>query len=222
MKLLIVEDDHDLAASLQESLVPQYACDVCYGGVEARRLAAAQAYDLMLLDIDLPDMSGLEVCRQLRAQGATLPILFLTGKFNSLDDKISGLDVGADDYLIKPVDAAELLARIRARLRRGQEAFREDDVSFADVRLSLVARTVRRGDQVIILRRKEFDLLEYLLRNHQRVVTRDMILQHVWGSEVDMFTNAVDVHIKYLRDKIDKPFPRKLIKTVHGVGYKIE
>lgn len=221
MRILIIEDEKAMAMTVKDELRHTYAVDVCNSGKDGSYQARVNEYDAIILDLTLPDMTGIEVCRSIRQDDVTTPILVLTGR-NETESKIHALDAGADDYLTKPFSFNELKARIRALLRRSPHGQLNNKLLLGDLILDTANRTVRRADQDITLRRKEFDLLEYLLRNKNRVVTRSMILEHVWDNNVDFFTNAIDVHIKYLRDRIDRPFDRKLIKTVHGLGYKIQ
>lgn len=220
MRILLIEDEQEVAQSIKERLRQRYIIDAAYNGRTGTHLAQVCDYDLILLDLRLPDMDGLDVCRNIRAEKVHTPILVLTGEAN-IRDKVANLDAGADDYLTKPFDFNELLARIRALLRRSNE-LRSEQLVAGDLKLDIIRRTVTRNDAPIFLRRKEFDLLEYLVRNKGKVVSRDRILEHVWDDTFDSFTNVVDVHIKYLRDRIDKPFSKPLIKTIHGVGYKVD
>jgi len=222
MRLLAIEDDLDFGQSLVTAVRKHYAVDWAKSGKEGLKHVRENDYDLIVLDLGLPDLPGLELCQKIRSLGITTPILILTGQFAQSKDKVSALDCGADDYLIKPIDLDELKARLRALLRRAPTAIASNVLSADDLTLDPANRSVRRGQKNLQLRRKEFDLLEYLLRNRNRVVTRGMILEHVWDGQVDLFTNAIDVHIKYLRDKVDRPFSRPFIKTVHGLGYKLE
>jgi two-component system copper resistance phosphate regulon response regulator CusR len=220
MRLLVIEDNRDIVAGLQRGLKGRYVVDAALSGEEGLYLAEINHYDLIMLDLSLPDMDGLEVCRGLRDNKIMSPILVLTARMD-VQDKIVTLDAGADDYMTKPFHLAELTARIRALMRRGLEPLPNALVA-GELEVDVARRSVRRSGREVTLRRKEFDVLEYLMRNQGRPVTREMILEHVWGGEDAIWTNAVDVHVKYLRDKVDRPFATKLIKTVHGVGYKIE
>jgi len=219
MRILIVEDEKKLASFIKKGLQQEgYAADTVYDGGEAVENAALFEYDLLILDLMLPTKSGLDVLRDIRAKKPNLPVLVLTAK-GAVDDKVAGLDAGADDYLIKPFAFAELSARIRALLRRGtQESSR---LRLADLEMDTAARQVRRGGQPIDLKLKEYALLEFLLRNVHRPVTRTMIVEHVWDIHFDSVSNVVDVHINSLRNKIDKGFSRPLIHTVRGVGYML-
>jgi two-component system OmpR family response regulator len=220
MRILIVEDDNEISHSLKHALGGQYTVELTALGQEALSLID-QGFDVMVLDLSLPDISGVEVCRRVRAKGASCAILILTADAD-LKQKVTLLDAGADDYLTKPFSLDELKARLRALLRRKQVKLGNRTLAVGDLELDVASRRVRRGDVEINLRRKEFDLLECLMRHAGHVISRGRILDVVWGEDAEVWTNAIDVHIKYLRDKIDKPFDRPLIKTVHGVGYKID
>lgn len=221
MHILVVEDEPVLAATLRRQLKDAYMVQLAGSGQEALARAENNDYQLIVLDLGLPDMNGLEVCRELRAGGTVSPILVLTAN-DRPEDKVTLLDAGADDYLTKPFQPAELKARLRALLRRNLDTLAPSVVAVADLELDSAGRTVRRRNQSIALRRKEFDLLEYLMRNSGKTLTRGMILDNVWEVDCDIWANSVDVHIKHLRDKIDRPFGSSLIKTVHGLGYKLE
>ncbi len=218
MRILIVEDNPKMAGVIRQGLVENgYAVDTADGGHQGEEMAAAAAYDAVILDVMLPDQDGLHVCRNLRRRGVSTPIMILTA-LSTTGDKVQGLDAGADDYLTKPFEFDELLARLRALLRRG-EAREASRLTFADVELDLVRRTVTRAGQAIKLTTKEFALLEYLLRNAGRVVTRTQIGEHVWDMNFDTDSNVIDVYVSMLRRKIDKGFSRRLIHTVIGAGY---
>lgn len=221
MRILLIEDEKDTAQILKRNLDNYFTVEVAYSGEEGEYLASVNDYDLIILDLMLPDMNGMEVTRKLRDNKIFTPILVLTAQFET-ESKIKALDLGADDYLTKPFSIEELLARIRALLRRPPQVLTSNIISVGDLIIDLNKRLVMRSGKTLFLRRKEFYLLEYLARNVGRVITRSMILDHVWESSNESLTNIVDVHIKYLRDQIDKPFNTKLIKTVHGMGYKIE
>jgi len=220
MKILLVEDEPKVAAFLQKGLVEQaHAVDIAADGMLGLRLGLANKYDLIVLDQLLPGLSGLEVCRRLRTANAAVPILMLTA-LGETDDKIRGLDAGADDYLVKPFAFQELLARIRALTRRRQDApVRLEELRLADLTLDPDAKLVQRNGQPIQLTAREFALLEYLLRNKGRVVSRVDILEHVWETNFDTGSNVIDVYINFLRKKVDKDFSPKLIHTLVGMGY---
>jgi len=221
MRILVIEDDADLAQFIGKGLKEErYAVDLASDGEEGLELAMGVPYDLLIVDIMLPKLDGLTVCRRLRAAGNNVPVLLMTAR-NTVEDKVSGFDTGADQYLTKPFAFAELLARIRNLLRRGspQEA---THLKVADLKLDLVSHRVWRAGKEIVLTNKEFALLEYLLRNRNRVLTRTSIIDHVWGLSHDPMTNIVDVHVRALRSKIDRNAPSSLITTVRGVGYMLE
>ena len=221
MHILFIEDDKLTAATIAEKLRRHYSVDVVIAGLEGESKAHQIEYDLLIIDYNLPDIDGLTVCKRIRENGLKIPILMLTGRAET-KDKVAALDAGADDYLTKPFSFEELLARIRALIRRHVDAPIAQRITVNDLTLDMSNYTVSRGGVEIPLRRKQLQLLEYLLLNRGRTVTRDMIVEHIWDSSGDPFTNTVDVHIKYLRDQIDKNFPKKLIKTVYGIGYRIE
>ena len=219
MRILVVEDEKKVASFIKKGLQQEgYAVDTAHDGHEAAQNANAFDYDLIVLDLMLPKRSGLDVLREVRTLKPSLPVLVLTAK-GAIEDKVAGLDAGADDYLIKPFAFAELSARIRALLRRGaQENTR---LRIADLEMDTAARQVRRAGNMIDLKMKEYALLEFLLRNAHRAVTRTMIVEHVWDIHFDSVSNVVDVHINSLRNKIDKGFSPPLIHTIRGVGYML-
>lgn len=221
MKVLVIEDNPRLADRIKNHLRKNYLVEVAQSGDEAIGIAAANTDDIILLDLGLPDMSGLEVCQKLRHLGITAPILVLTG-VDTIPSRVSLLDAGADDYMTKPFDAGELKARINALERRRNRSPLAEDLVARDLVLNPATRTVTRDGKDVKLRRKEFDILEYLLKNKGRVLSRQMIINHAWISTSSAWTGSVDVHIKQLRDKIDKPFLVPIIKTTYGVGYSIE
>jgi len=219
MRILIVEDEKKVASFIKKGLQQEgYAADTVHDGADAVHNAALFEYDLVILDLMLPTKPGLEVMREIRSKKPKLPVLVLTAK-GAVNDKVAGLDAGADDYLIKPFAFAELSARIRALLRRGTQE--NPALRLADLEMDTASRQVRRGGQPIDLKLKEYALLEFLLRNVHRPVTRTMIVEHVWDIHFDSVSNVVDVHINSLRNKIDKGFQRPLIHTVRGVGYML-
>ena len=219
MRILIVEDEKKVASFIKKGLQQEgYAADTVHDGADAVHNAALFEYDLVILDLMLPTKPGLEVMREIRSKKPKLPVLVLTAK-GAVNDKVAGLDAGADDYLIKPFAFAELSARIRALLRRGTQE--NPALRLADLEMDTASRQVRRADQPIDLKLKEYALLEFLLRNVHRPVTRTMIVEHVWDIHFDSVSNVVDVHINSLRNKIDKGFQRPLIHTVRGVGYML-
>ena len=222
MLILVIEDDVDLAHFISNGLKEErYAVDLAADGEEGLELAFGNPYDLLIVDIMLPKLDGLTVCRRLRAGGHTTPVLLMTAR-NTVEDKVTGFDMGADQFLAKPFAFPELLARIRALLRRSSSQSAPTRLSVADLNLDLVARRVWRGRNEIALTNKEFALLEYLMRNQNRVLTRTSIIDHVWGLTHDPMTNIVDVHIRSLRGKIDEGSSPSVITTVRGVGYMVE
>lgn len=221
MRILVVEDDRPLASFIRKGLEAEhYAVDTAHDGEEARYMLQETDYDLAILDLGLPKLDGLEVLRSVRPQKPNLPVLVLTAR-SRIEDRVETLDTGADDCLNKPFSFTELSARVRALLRRGQ-ASAESILQIADLRLDRVERRVERAGKLVELSSKEFALLEYLMRNAGRRLTRSMIIEHVWNLSFDTTTNIVDVYINYLRKKIDEPFSVKLIRTVRGVGYELE
>ncbi len=221
MRILIVEDDKKVAAFLQKGLrEEQYAVDVCRNGEDAVYEAQAPSYDVIILDIMLPGKDGFTICRELRENNVLTPILMLTAK-DSLEDKVTGLSEGADDYLTKPFAFAELLARIRALLRRSQD-YKTGILKVDDLELDPLRRTVQRGGTPINLSGKEYALMEYLMRNKGIILSQSKIIDHVWDRNYDGTSNLINVYINHLREKIDKNAEVKLIKTVRGQGYKID
>ena len=220
MRILVVEDDTALASFLKKGLEAEhYAVDVAPDGEEARCAVSESDYDLIMLDLNLPKLDGLEVLRALRRKQRSLPVLVVTGR-SRIEDRVLALDGGADDCLIKPFSFSELSARVRALLRR-RPVVNGLLLKVADLELNRVERTVQRSGKRIELTSKEFGLLEYLLRNAGHRVTRNMIVEHVWNLSFDTGTNVVDVYINYLRKKVDEGFTPRLIHTVRGVGYEL-
>ncbi len=221
MRILLVEDDADLAQFVRKGLKEEhYAVDVAADGETGLALALDNAYDLMILDIMLPKLDGLTLCRRVRDKRIMTPVLLLTAR-NTVEDKVSGFDTGADQFLPKPFAFVELLAQIRALLRRGSSQ-QLTHLQAADLRLDPASHRVWRGGQEISLTNKEYALLEFLLRNKNRVLTRTAIIEHVWDISYDPMTNIVDAHIRALRAKIDRDFSPPLIATVRGAGYMLE
>jgi DNA-binding response OmpR family regulator len=223
MKILVIEDEHKIAHAIKEGLQEEaFAVDVCYDGDSGLETARHGDYDLIVMDRMLPDgVDGTEVCKTLRDEGNHTPILMLTAK-DRMQDRIAGLNSGADDYLVKPFAFGELLARIRAVLRRPRQVV-EDILSSADLTLDIRSKEVWRGDTLIRLSSKEFAILEYLLRNKGKVLSKNVIINHVWDFDADILPSTVEVFIVYLRAKIEKPFAGpKIIHTVRGFGYKVD
>lgn len=221
MRILVVEDEQRIAAFLKRGLEEEhYAVDVTYDGEEALDWAFVVDYDLIVLDILLPKKDGIQVCRELRDRGNIVPILMLTAR-DAVEDRVRGLDSGADDYLVKPFAFQELLARARALLRRGGET-KTTRLQVGDLVLDTVTHRATRAGRVIELTAREYALLEFLMRHPRQVLSRTQIAEHVWDYDFYSTSNVVDVYIRYLRRKIDRDFDAKLIQTVRGAGYKIE
>jgi len=221
MRVLVVEDEVKMARAIRRGLEQEgYAVDTAADGDQGWFQASEHPYDAIVLDVMLPDVDGFEVCRRLRAAGRWAPVLLLTAR-DAVPDRIDGLDAGADDYLVKPFAFGELLARVRALVRRGAMA-RPVVLTCGDVALDPAAHTVTRAGQPVELSPREFALLEFLLRHPGEVVTRTAILEHVWDYDYDGLSNVVDVYVGYLRRKLEQPFGRTLIRTVRGVGYALD
>jgi len=220
MRVLIAEDDKPVASFIQKGLTAeQYAVDLALDGEEAQYMAEQFDYDLLILDLGLPRLNGLDILKKLRLKKQALPVLILTAR-TRVEDRVRGLDLGADDYLTKPFSFAELSARVRALMRRAPRP-PEMILRVEDLEMDRAERSVRRNGRLIELTPKEFALLEYLLRNAGRCLTRAMILEHVWNLSFDPMTNVVDVYMNYLRNKVDRDFSTKLLRTVRGVGYQL-
>ncbi len=221
MRILVVEDEAKVASFIRRALEEEsYAVDVCGDGAQSLDLVRGSSYDLVILDLMLPGLPGLEVLKTLRKEKLSVPVLILTAR-SQVDQKVKGLDAGADDYLTKPFAIEELLARVRVLLRRsGGEATGLLQVD--DLVLNPATREVTRGGRRIDLTAKEYALLEYLMRNAGRVLTRPMIAEHVWNLDFDTFTNVIDVYVNYLRNKIDRGRDRKLLQTIRGSGYTLK
>lgn len=218
MKLLIIEDEKQVADNLKEGFEQHnYIVDIAYNGKEGQQLAREYDYDIIILDLMLPDIDGEDLCRKLRDEGNKSFIIMLTAK-KQLDNIITGLDCGADDFLTKPFEFSELLARMRALLRRSSE-HKTNILSVIDITLSTEKEEVKVGGSEVRLTRKEYMILEYLLRNKGQLISRNQLLEHAWDRNVDIFTNVVDSHIKNLRKKLGKS--GKIIKTIYGSGYRI-
>ncbi|MEK6256268.1 MAG: response regulator transcription factor [Chloroflexota bacterium] len=221
MRILLVEDDKKISSYTKRGLEEHgHAVDAVYSGGQVLEWVEAVSFDLVLLDILLPEMSGLEVCRALRKRGYNMPVLMLTAK-DTVDDRVDGLDAGADDYLVKPFELKELLARLRALGRRVGEEPKTPTLRVANLELDTLSHRAHREEITVELRTKEYAILEYLMRHPDQVLTRAMIAEHVWNYEEYHRSNVVDVYIRNLRRMLDDPFENKLILTVRGTGYKI-
>src|SRR6476620_9820749 len=220
MRILVVEDEKRIADFLSRGLESGgYTVDVAGDGTTAVEMVHATEYDLIILDLGLPDMDGMTVLKKIRTRKTSPPILILSAR-DAVDDRVAGLETGADDYLVKPFAFAELLARVRVLLRRGQPT--PEKLQLGDLLLDTIRRRVTRGGEPVDLAPKEFSILEYMLRNQGRPLSRTMIVEHVWDMDYDGLTNIVDVYIRHLRSKIDDRWPTKMIHTVRGIGYKLD
>jgi len=221
MRILVVDDDRRLSGIVKRGLLEEtYAVDVAYDGEEGQYLAEVNSYDLVILDIMMPKKDGVEVCRTLRAKNINTPILMLTAK-DSVEDRVKGLDAGADDYLVKPFAFSELLARVRALLRR-ESTTRSPEIRVGDLVLNTLTREVWQGELAIELTTKEYVILEYFMRHPNIVVTRIMLEEHAWDYDFDSLSNLVDVYIRRLRRKIDADGEKSMIQTVRGAGYRLK
>jgi DNA-binding response OmpR family regulator len=221
MNILIIEDDQRIAELIQRGLEEQgFATVLAYDGLSGKKLALQNNYDLIITDIILPKINGLDLCKQIRAIKPDIPIIMLTA-LGTTDDKVEGFDAGADDYLVKPFEMRELLARIRALLKRQNKTAKHSGniLKYADLEMNLYTKVVKRNQTEISLTPKEFKLLEYMLQNPERVLSRAEIAEKVWDTYFDTGTNFIDVYINYLRKKIDKNFDKKLIHTKSGMGF---
>jgi DNA-binding response OmpR family regulator len=223
VRILLVEDEHRIATAIKKGLEQErYAVDLAYTGTDGLDFAVSEDYDVIILDRMLPGLDGLQICKQLREQKIHTPILLLTAK-GQTSDRVEGLDAGADDYLPKPFAFEELVARVRALSRRSKQTT-NTTLTVGSLSLNTSTFVVKRSGKSIAISSKEFALLEYLLRHSRTVVTKEQIITHVWNYDADILANTVEVYIKNLRVKIDRPFPKEepLIKTVRGFGYRIE
>lgn len=223
MKILVVEDEVKLANAIKRALeLQKYIVDVVYDGEKGLDLAVGEDFDLIILDVMLPRIDGIEICKQMRKENITTPILILTAK-GQIEDKVIGLDTGADDYMVKPFSFEELFARIRALVRRPRKTD-TPVLKVKDLILDPISFKTERDGKAIYLSTREFELLEYMMRNKNKVLSKEQIVSHVWNYDSDVLFSTVEVHVKHLRDKIEKPFMNKqpIIKTVHGFGYTIE
>ncbi len=221
MRVLLVEDERRISAYVRRAMEDAgYGVDVAFTGREGLRVAQSTDYDAIVLDVMLPELDGLSVCRELRSAGSTAAVLMLTAR-DTVDDRVAGLDAGADDYLIRPFAMKELLARLRALVRRSSDGSRTPVLTVADLSLDPASHEVRRGGKAISLSAREFSILEYFMRNAGLVLTRAMVTEHVWNYDVFHQSNAIDVYIRTLRRKMDDDFEPKLIETIRGVGYRM-
>lgn len=220
MKILVIEDNPRLASKIKQQLSKWYIVETASSGDTGMQLALRGGFDAVLLDLGLPDTPGLSVCRQIRQSSKDLPILVVTG-VDTTESRVDLLENGADDYMTKPFNISELKARIDALARRRGRGENNSVITIGDLEINLSSRQVTRAGQAITLRRKEFDILEYLASNAGRVMSRENIINRAWHAQNAGWVGSVDVHIKQLRDKIDKPFSQKLIKTSYGVGYML-
>lgn len=224
MRILVVEDEHKIAQFIKTGLeIESWAVDLAFDGEVGLDLAATENYDVIVLDLMLPKLSGLEICTSLRKKYQIhTPILILTAK-GSPSDKVNGLDSGADDYLVKPFVFSELVARIRSLSRRPQTRI-DNELTIAELKVDIIKKVVSRKGKKILLSKREFALLEFLLKNKGTIKTKDEIIQNVWSYDDDVLPNTVEVYISYLRNKLDKPFPKlkPLVYTIRGFGYKID
>jgi DNA-binding response OmpR family regulator len=220
MRILIIEDDNRVAELIGRGLTEQgFSIHIVTDGLEGKKYALGEDFDLIITDIILPEINGIELCKIIRQVKPRVPIIMLTA-LGTTDDKVEGFDAGADDYLVKPFEMRELLARIRALLKRNTQHYEPATLlRYADLEMNLINKSVRRGDTEIILTPKEFKLLEFMLRNPERVLSRSEIAEQVWNMHFDTGTNFIDVYINYLRKKIDRPFDTKLIHTRPGMGF---
>lgn len=221
MKILLIEDNRLLVDGVKKLLGSTYIVDFACTGGEGIDCARSIQYCLIILDLGLPDMNGLAVCRELRRANIIVPVLVLSAKKDP-ETSVALLNAGADDYITKPFNGEALKARVIALLRRSHDLKNETVIDVHDLTMNVTRRQVWRSGVKISLRRKEFDILEYLITNHGRALTRSMILDHVWEAGTEGWNNTVDVHIKHLRDKIDRPFGKSLIKTAYGIGYVLD
>lgn len=220
MKILVVEDEHLIATSIKKGLEQEhYTVDISFDGTDGYDLASTGDYDVILLDLMLPGMDGLSICQKLRGENNHTPILMLTAK-NQIEDKIKGLNSGADDYLTKPFAFEELLARVRALGRRPHQSVGKI-LTVGDLSLDTTTYQIKRGNQEIRLSDKEYSLLECLMRHSGQILNKDQLIQYVWSYESDILPNTIEVYIRNLRQKIDNPFKKKLIQTIRGFGYKV-
>ena len=221
MRILVVEDEIKLANAIKRALeIKSYAVDVCYNGSDGLDLALGENYDAIILEVMLPGTDGVTVCKRIREEGKKTQILMLTAR-GEVKDKVLGLDSGADDYMVKPFSLEELFARLRVMLRRNTES-QTTILAIADLSLDPVGYKVKRGDTEIALSSKEYAILEFLMRNPNMILSREKIIHHVWDYDANILPSTIEVHMKHIRDKIDKGFKKKLIHTARGFGYEIK
>ena len=221
MRILVVDDDRRLCSVIKRGLLEEtYAVDVAYDGEEGEYMGEVNPYDLIILDIMMPKKDGIEMCKELRSKRINTPILMLTAK-DAVEDRVRGLDAGADDYMVKPFSFNELLARVRALLRR-EAVTRSPEIKLGDLVLNTLTREVRRGDRTIELTTKEYVILEYFMRHHNVVVTRTMLEEHAWDYDFDSLSNLIDVYIRRLRRKLDDNENESVLQTVRGAGYRLK
>lgn len=219
MKILLVEDEQKVAAFIKQGLEElNHTVDLAHDGVKGKKLSVENEYDLIVLDVMLPKKSGIEVCQEIRKFNKTVPIMLLTA-LGTTDDKVNGLEAGADDYLVKPFHFKEFLARVKALTRRKNEFSEDDILKFCDIELNNVTKEVHRAGNLIKLTAREFALLEFMIKNKGKVLSRADIAEYVWDINFETGTNVVDVYMNYLRNKIDKGYDKKLIHTIVGMGY---
>ena len=221
MRILVVDDDRRLCSVIKRGLLEEtYAVDVAYDGEEGEYMGEVNPYDLIILDIMMPKKDGIEMCKELRSKRINTPILMLTAK-DAVEDRVRGLDAGADDYMVKPFSFNELLARVRALLRR-EAVTKSPEIKLGDLVLNTLTREVRRGDRTIELTTKEYVILEYFMRHHNVVVTRTMLEEHAWDYDFDSLSNLIDVYIRRLRRKLDENENESVLQTVRGAGYRLK
>ena len=221
MRILVVDDDRRLCSVIKRGLLEEtYAVDIAYDGEEGEYMAEVNPYDLIILDIMMPKKDGIEMCKELRSKRINTPILMLTAK-DAVEDRVRGLDAGADDYMVKPFSFNELLARVRALLRR-EAVTKSPEIKLGDLVLNTLTREVRRGDRTIELTTKEYVILEYFMRHHNVVVTRTMLEEHAWDYDFESLSNLIDVYIRRLRRKLDDNENESVLQTVRGAGYRLK
>lgn len=221
MRILVVDDDRRLCSVIKRGLLEEtYAVDVAYDGEEGEYMGEVNSYDLIILDIMMPKKDGIEMCKELRSKRINTPILMLTAK-DAVEDRVRGLDAGADDYMVKPFSFNELLARVRALLRR-EAITKSPEIKLGDLVLNTLTREVRRGDRLIELTTKEYVILEYFMHHHNVVVTRTMLEEHAWDYDFDSMSNLIDVYIRRLRRKLDDNENESVLQTVRGAGYRLK